>query len=263
MKNKSLSCVPCFSWFHFPENCCVNQRIGKVLFAENGPLTPADRQTFKNEIEEAVCVYVLKPDNAYLNLWADGEHGYDCLAVIEITLRKTGKAERIAELFHRTMPYPLLLVLKHETHEECEKRGIMFSMAEKRFSRNGREQVVIEHMVNTPWRQDSGLEAFYAEADYAKFCKTTFRELYKHYMNLLEALNCSLITGKLHVTGIDPEVRRKLLAKFHQLEQDLLGLKTRAKRESEMAQLIELNMQAGKIKNELHEIRRKLSENHG
>lgn len=266
--------------FHFPEVCHVGQRIAKALFADNGPLTPADRRTFKNEIEEAVCAYVLKPDNAYLNVWSDGEREYDSLAVIEITLRKTGKAERIAELFHRTMPYPLLLILNHGIHRihgEDEKenspdvpcssvafRGseVIFSMAEKRISRDGREQVVIERMVNTPWRQEADLDAFFAEADYAKFRKTTFCDLYMHYMNLLDALNCAVITGTLQLTGIDPEVRRQGLEELHRLNQELATVKTQVKKETELSKLVDLNLQAKKINHEIHEIHEKLKENH-
>lgn len=271
------SCVSCISWFRFPEVCHVGQRIAKALFADNGPLTPADRRTFRNEIEEAVCAYVLKPDNVCLNAWSDGEREYDSLAVIEISLRKTGKAERIAELFHRTMPYPLLLILNHERlerHETEEKntnlcslvpiRGseVMFSMAEKRISRDGREQVVIERMINTPWRQVADLEEFYAEADYAKFRKNTFRDLYIYYMNLLEALNCAVITGTLQVSGIDPAVRRRGLEELHRLELELAAIKAQAKKETELSKLVELNLQAKKIDHERHEIHERLKENH-
>lgn len=276
MNGQSLPCFPCIQWFHFPEVCHVGQRIAKVLFADNGPLTSADRRTFKNEIEEAVCAYVLKPDNAYLNAWSDGEREYDTLAVIEITLRKIGKAERIAELFHRSMPYPLLLILNHGIHgihgeEEKENspdvpcssvafRGfeVMFSMAEKRFSRDGRGQVVIERMVNTPWRMETELETFYAEADYQKFRKTTFRDLYGHYLNLLEALCAAAVTGELCTGGIDPEVRRKGLEELHRMNLELAAIKAQANKETELPNLVELNLKAQELNHRIHGIHRKL-----
>ena len=233
--------------FHFPEVCHVGQRIAKALFADNGPLTPADRRTFKNEIEEAVCAYVLKPDNAYLNVWSDGEREYDSLAAIEITLRKTGKAERIAELFHRTMPYPLLLALRDETG------NVMFSMAEKRISRDGREQVVIERMVNTPWQNETELNTFFPEADYPKFRKTTFRDLYEYFMNLLEALCAAAVTGELRTSGIDPEARRKGLEELHRLNLELAAIKAQAKQETELSKLVELNLKAKKLEKAIAE----------
>lgn len=250
--------------FHFPEVCHLGQRIAKALFADNGPLTPADRRTFKNEIEEAVCAYVLKPDNVFLNPWSDGEHEYDSLAVIEITLRKTGKAERIAELFHRTMPYPLLLIFHKEEprmntnehkYENEEKNNlcplvsiggsmVLFSMAEKRISRDGREQVVLERTVNTPWQPESALNEFVTEANFAKFRKTTFRDLYFHYLNLLEALCAAAVTGELHTDGIAPDVRRKVLAQLHSLDLELASIKAQAKQEKELSKQVELNLKA-------------------
>ena len=52
--------------FHFPDSCHVNQRIAKVLFAENGPLTPGDRRAFKNEIAEICCSYVLDENHGVM-----------------------------------------------------------------------------------------------------------------------------------------------------------------------------------------------------
>lgn len=276
-----MNASSCVSRFHFPEACRVGLRIAKTLFADNGPLTPTDRRTFKNEIEEAVCDFVLKPDNAYLNAWSDGEREYDCLAVIEIKLRKTEKAERIADLFHRTMPYPLLLVIRNEESRtnanerktEYENQSlhpfaadggfeVMFSMAEKRFSRDGRDRVVIERTVNAPRRRESELEAFFAEADYAKFRKTTFRDLNRHYMNLLEALCVEAVTGEFRIGGVDPEARRRGLEELHRLELKLAEIKARAKKEGELPAQVELNLQAGKTIREMQEIREKLRGNH-
>lgn len=239
--------------FDFPASCFVEQRIAKALFADNGPLTPSDRRTFKNEIEEAVCAYVLKPDNVFLNPWSDGEHEYDSLAVIEISLRKTGKAERIAELFHRTMPYPLFLVL-HDS-----EANIMFSMAEKRISRDGREQVVLERIVNTPWQPESALSEFIVEADFAKFHKTTFRDLYLHYMNLLEALCAAAVIGELRTEGIDPDARRKALAQLHSLDLELSSIRAKAKQKTELPDLVELNLKAKTIELQIEQTIRSLS----
>ena len=52
--------------FVFPSSCFVDQRIGKVLFAENGPLTPVDRRAFKSDIAEINCSYVLDENHGIL-----------------------------------------------------------------------------------------------------------------------------------------------------------------------------------------------------
>ena len=227
--------------FNFPENCRVDQRIAKTLFAESGPLTPEDRKIFQKEIEEVVCSHVLDSDHVNLNPCTDEEHDYSCLAVIDVFLRKPDKAERIAELCHRAMPYPLLLVL----HDHVRNR--MFSMAEKRFSRDGQDKAVLELSVNTGWYAEPQLTDFRRAADYSLFRKNSFRDLYKYYFELLEALNCSVFTGKLQTEDVDPAARREILETLHKLDFDIAAIRTQSKKESELARLVELNMQAKRL----------------
>ena len=238
--------------FNFPEICAINQRIGKALFADNGPLTPSDRRTFRNEIEEIVCSFILDGNHGImLTPYSDEEHEYTCLTQVDVFLKKPGKAVRVAELCHRAMPYPLIVILH-------DGDSMMFSMSEKRFSRDGKDQVVLERTDNTPWLPTPRLEAFYAEADFSKFRSNSFRDLYFYYMNLLEALTCSVITGKLQTVGVDPEIRRKFLEELHRLDLELVRVKTQAKKETGLAKLIELNMHAKQIDRRIHEIYEKL-----
>ena len=64
---------------NFPDSCFVGQRIAKVLFAENGPLTPGDRKTFRSDIEEIFCSYILDDNHGVmLNSYTDAEHDFSC-----------------------------------------------------------------------------------------------------------------------------------------------------------------------------------------
>lgn len=234
--------------FHFPDSCHVNQRIGKVLFAENGPLTPGDRRAFKSDIAEINCSYVLDENHGILlHAYTDGEHEYSSLVQIDVVLRKPGKAARIAELCHRTMPYPLIVILH-------DGENVMFSMAEKRFSRDGKEQLVLERTVHTPWLAEIRLKMFFQEADFTKFHKTSFRDLYFYYMNLLEALTCFSITGKLQTGGVDPEIRRKALEEIHRLDQEIATVRSRVKNESELSVLVEWNIAVKNLEQRRREV---------
>lgn len=238
--------------FHFPDSCHVNQRIGKVLFAENGPLTPGDRRAFKSDIAEINCSYVLDENHGILlHAYTDGEHEYSSLVQIDVVLRKPGKAARIAELCHRTMPYPLIVILH-------DGENVMFSMAEKRFSRDGKEQVVLEQQTDTGWISDRFLQAFAEAADFGKFRKNSYLELYRHYAELLDVLKTAEINGTFQQSSISPDERRRLLTELHQLQNQLAELKAKAKKEAELSRLVEINMQAKKLNHEIHEIHEKL-----
>ena len=238
--------------FNLPENCCVDQRIGKALFAENGPLTPADRKTFRNEIEEIYCTVSLDDNHGVmLNSYTDTEHDFSCLAQIDVALKKPGKAARIAELCHRAMPYPLIVIL-----HDGDKRW--FSMAEKRFSRDGKEQVVLEQQTDTGWIGNHFLQAFSEAADFGKFKKNSYLDLYRHYAELLDVLKTAEVTGIFEQSSVSPEERRRLLEELHQLQTQLAELKSKAKKEHEISRLVEINMQAQKLNHEIHEIHEKL-----
>ena len=238
--------------FQFPETCFIGQKIGKALFAENGPLTASDRKTFRNDVSEIICSYILDDNHGVmLSPYADEEHDYTCLTQVDVFLKKTGKASRVAELCHRAMPYPLIVIL-----HDADK--IMFSMAEKRFSRDGKEQVVLEQSTNTEWYSQSNLAEFQNAVDFRKNKKLGFLELYRHYMAMLDVLRCAGITGEFKENGLSPEERRKLLEELHQLELQLATVKAKAKQETILSAQVELNMQAAQIKQAITQTKERL-----
>ena len=226
------------NYFAFPECCHAEDRVAKVLFSDAGPLTPADRRIFQKEVEEIICSYVLDAEKTHLTPFTDDEHDYAYLAVLDVMLRSVGKEQRIAELCHRSMPYPLLVILHHSDGR------LMFSMAEKRLSRDGKEQTVLEHIVHTAWHVEDALHDFFMAADYGKFRHNGFLELYQHYVNLLETLEAADITGHFSTASLNPEERRALLEKIHAIDNELSSLKTQAKWETELPKQVQLNIKA-------------------
>ena len=239
---------------NFPDSCFVGQRVAKVLFAENGPLTPGDRKTFRSDIEEIFCSYILDDNHGVmLNSYTDTEHDFSCLAQIDVVLRKPGKAARVADLCHRAMPYPLIVIL-HDGDK------LWFSMAEKRFSRDGKEQVVLEQQSDTGWIGDRFLQEFSTVADFSKFKKNSYLELYRHYAELLDVLKTAEITGSFQQSSISLDERRQLLTELHQLQNQLAELKAKAKKEAELSRLVEINMQAKAIESAINKTKKMLGE---
>jgi hypothetical protein len=226
------------NYFAFPECCHAGDRVAKVLFSDAGPLTPADRRIFKKEVEEIVCSYVLDVEKTHLTPFTDDEHDYAYLAVLDVMLHSAGKEKRIAELCHRSMPYPLLVIVHHPDGH------VMFSMAEKRLSRDGKEQTVLEHVVHTAWHTEDSLRDFFTAADYGKFRRNGFLELYRHYVNLLETLEAAEVTGHFSPDAIGPEERRTIMEQIHAIDNELASLKAQAKREMELPKQVELNIKA-------------------
>lgn len=97
----------------------------------------------------------------------DEEHDYTCLLQVDVFLRKPDKAAPFAERCHRAIPYPLVVILH-------DGESLMLSMAEKRYSRDGKEQTVLERTVRTDWLPSAALDEFRCAADFPHSRKTSF-----------------------------------------------------------------------------------------
>ena len=225
------------SRFGFPESSRIGQRIPKKLFAESSALTGADRRMFQKDVDEARCAYLLDCEKTTLSSVVDIEHDYSCFAVIDLTLKSPLHADKIAPLCHRTMPYPLLVVM----HEEAN--GVKFSMAEKRMSRDGHEGTVLEKTVITPWFLSTALDDFFAASFFANAHGRDFLALHRWYFDRLEALNAAQVTGNFKPNCQDAEKRRAALAAIHTLDGQIAELKRQAKKVLTLSQSIELNIQ--------------------
>ena len=229
------------SRFQFPEACFVGQRIAKTLFGESEAFSWADRRLFAKDVEEARCAYLLDAEKTHLAAEVDDERDFSCLAVIDIVLRSQLHAKRIAELCHRAMPYPLLVVLHGASGE------IAFSLAEKRMSRDGRETTVLESRVETDCHAEDSLTPFFASMSFGKFVGRTFRELYRWLWARMEALNAAQVTGVFSVDEGDPEKRRAALAAIHRLDGEIADMRRQAKAKLPLNDLVELNVSVKRL----------------
>ena len=102
-----------------PDGCRVDQRVPKKLLLENGAPTAADKRLIADTVEEIQWVAALKPNTIGVPDYRDDQREYLEIAVLAVTLRsqpgqdkaKPANAARLAELVHRAVPYPDLLLL--------------------------------------------------------------------------------------------------------------------------------------------------------
>ena len=98
-----------------PESCRVDQRVPKKLLTENGAPTAADKRLLTDAIEEVQWVAALKSNTVAIPEYRDGTREYLEIAVLAVEVRDThdkpAQVRRLAELVHRAVPYPVLLLL--------------------------------------------------------------------------------------------------------------------------------------------------------
>lgn len=110
-----------------PDNCRLGKRVFKKLFHENAKLGATDKKAFREDIDVITWAYTLKPSTIPIRAYEDDRREYHEVAILQADLKTLNRTSRIAEIIHRAIPYPLLIVLSYKT------AGAL-SLAHKRFS---------------------------------------------------------------------------------------------------------------------------------
>jgi hypothetical protein len=129
-----------------PETCHLGKRVFKKLFIENAQLGITDKKAFQDDIETVTWQYTLKPNTIQIQSYEDDEREYLEVALLEVELRDARRHKRIAEVIHRAVPYPVILVFNQKS--EIEDQKWLLSLAHKRFSLSEREKIIADEFVS-------------------------------------------------------------------------------------------------------------------
>lgn len=241
-----------------PGSCRVDQRVPKKLLVENGAPTASDKRQINDGIEEIQWLAALKPNTIGVPEYRDDVREYLEIAVLSVTLRGNAKAGRLAELVHRAVPYPLVLLLNSE-------QTLMLSLAHKRWSQNEAGKVVLDgDMVEVALSSDapsSAVEiAFMQALALARQPQATLNALYQGWMDNLEALLAARLTGSFKDAN-SPEqaaARRQGLHDCQRLELEAVSLRAKAAKEKQLARQVELNLALKRVQAQLAAVREQL-----
>lgn len=258
-----------------PESCLVDQRVPKKLLLENGAPTAADKRLITESIEEIQWVAALKPNTIGVPDYRDALREYLEIALLAVTVRgvvKPSSCLRLAELVHRAVPYPVLLLL-------IEEQSLTLSLAHKRWAQNEVDKMVLDGnlisvtmsaslpKVNAadsshpdPIAVADGESAFLQSLSVTLQPQATLYALYQGWVNCVQALLAARLTG-IYETQITPEqaaARRQALADCEQLEAEVSRLRAQALREKQLARRVELNLTLKRVQAELAAARRRL-----
>lgn len=249
-----------------PEGSRVDQRVPKKLLLENGAPTSGDKRLLTDSIEEIQWAAAIKPNTIGVPVYRDAQREYLEIAVLTVTLRNVGKpasVTRMAELVHRAVPYPVLLL-------QIEEQALSLSLAHKRWAGNEAGKVVLDgNLVSTQLSNSTEtdpvarceIERLFLESlSITCLPQATLHTLYQGWMDCLQALQAARVTGSYR-TSITPEqfaARRQALVECERLEAQINGLRAQALRETQMARQVELNLTLKRVEAELATARQKL-----
>jgi hypothetical protein len=216
--------------------------VPKNLLVENGAPTAADKRKINEGIEEVFWLAALKPTTIGVPEFRDGTREYLEIAVLSAVLRATAQTARLAELIHRAVPYPVLLIAS-------QGDAFTISLAHKRRSQGEAGATVLDGalVVADPAAAvsaDVGA-AFASEMAVARQPRTDLFALYQGWVDTVVALLAAQVTGTFTVASSTEmaAARRTALAECERLEAQLAKLRVAAAKERQVGRQVELNLE--------------------
>ena len=239
-------------YFNLPEDALLNKKVHKKLFSEHGDLSAADRKILKEVAENINWYAVLKPDNIKIPAYSDESSEYNELSILIVTLAKQVSINRLSEIIHRTIPYPLLVVFRFENFD-------VLSAAPKRFSQASSEALVVEAFYDTGWIDMSNsselVNVFLGSIHNASLNQQNLKKWYRSVVDRILTYNISLHTGHYSIIeGTAAEHAEIRLSELMQLENRLAEIRKIIKKEERLNRRIELNVALKGIEEEYRKL---------
>lgn len=251
------------SALRLPAEATVGQRVPKKMLAENltsrGSATSADRKLLQEQIDEVTWVAALKPSNAGIPVYQDEVRSYLELAVLSVRLREGSQlapnqakvspsVARLAELVHRVIPYPVLLVLDDGARlylslvhirwaqKEADKAVLDGDLIQGVFVHNGSTAASV--------MDADTMKAFINAMDLSKQPRTDLLTLYQGWMDTLSAWQAAAVTGRFEcVSPQRATARRAALRRCHELDAQISSLRAAASKEKQVARQVAANLE--------------------
>ncbi len=231
-----------------PESCKLGKRVFKKLFLEHANLGVTDKKALAEDIETVTWQHTLKPSTVPILPYVDEEHDYPEIAVLQVDMRTERRVSRITEIVHRSIPYPLLVILVYST-------ACLISVAHKRLSLAERDAIVADGFHSTDWvdlADPTEIERLFLDSlRFGGIPQTNFFVFYSGLVDRVLALEAARLTGKLTIDSTGD--RRVRLATCHMLTEEIRQLRVTVKNEPAFNRQVELNIKIKDLERALQE----------
>ena len=218
---------------------------------------PPTGDAFGKASEELRWTATLKPTTIGVAEYRDETREYLEIAVLNLILRSGADASRLAELVHRAVPYPVLLVATNGSSLEI-------SLAHKRWSQAEAGKMVIDGEIIASGDLDGGSDesttAFFSSLALDRLRRATLHDLYQGWVDRVEALNAARITGEFTIpaSSTDAEERSAALRDYWHLETRIAEMHAAAEKEKQIARKVEINLELTRLRADRKTTRAKL-----
>ena len=230
-----------------PPDALVDRRVPKTLLIENGAFAAGDRRRIQEGIEELRWLAALKPATVGVAEYRDAEREYLEIAVLKLDLRPAAHGERLVELVHRAVPYPVLLIAWRDGTPEL-------SLAHKRWSLGEVDKTVIDsEIIVARSYGDCAHEPVTAFRDalaLARQPRDTLHALYQGWIDTVQAFRAFTITGSFchPLTEAATADREAALREYRSVNDRIAKIHSAAGKEKQMSRRVEMNMELARLR---------------
>lgn len=177
---------------------------------------------------------------------------------LQVNLKQTGRMKRLAEIVHRAIPYPFLIIFVFDT-------ACSISLAYKRFSQTDKDAIVAEDFQATGWlnfANPTELQAAFLESlNIMTWPHTHFFAFYQAAMDRVIALACAEHSDHYSLEspgGLSADDRVNRLKQVEKLQQEKSELRSKLKKEKNLGTQVQLNTRIKQITDRIKEIKAEL-----
>ena len=246
-----------FGALGLPDDTLVDRRVPKTLLIENGAPTAADKRRIREGIEDLRWLAALKPTTIGVAEYRDADREYLEIAILRLALRANTRAERLVELVHRAIPYPMLLIAWRIDATEI-------SLAHKRWSRSEAGKTVIDGEIVTARLTgectDQPIVAFRDALALSGQPRNSLHALYQGWIDTVQALRAAGITGTFSLPSSKPAAadRAAALQECRLLDERIAEICAAADRERQVSRRVEMNLDLARLRTDREAARAKL-----
>ncbi|OGV66134.1 MAG: hypothetical protein A3K19_19705 [Lentisphaerae bacterium RIFOXYB12_FULL_65_16] len=229
-----------------PREAYVDQRVPKTLLVENGAPTAGDKRQINEGIEEVRWLAALKPTTIGVPTYCDVTREYLEIAVLRLVLRPKARGNRLVELVHRAIPYPVLLI-------SGDDGTVSLSAVHKRWAQNEAGKTVLDgEVIAVEWNESADARHWPAFLDALALLRqprTTLHALYQGWIDTMTALHTARLTGTFVAgrTGEHAAQCRADLREIARLDAEIVRLRAAAGREKQIPRQVELNLELKRV----------------
>lgn len=232
-----------------PVATLVDRRVPKSKVVEAAGLTAVDRRALEDGVERIGWRATLRPASVGVPAFTDEVRDYAEIVVLTAELRDGPKPARLAEILHRAISAPVVLVLG-------DARSASLSIGLKRRHEREAGRAVVEWFAlspTVPAAPDAVDDSFLNSLDLTRIPAPDLFALHVALSERAEALAAARATGawRLPKDEAEAERRREALAALDAERREVARLRRAAATEKRLARRIDLSHEVARAEAQL------------